>query len=252
MQHAETTDKINYLELSLVNESGKASLSLSLIKSLNEQMTFQKPVSAVIIKGNKENFCTGLDLEKVVKNYSNLKEISAALMGLRELLQKLENATVPIISVVEAPALGGGLGFVAVSDFVLATNNAHFSLPETVMGLIPAVVFPYIVRRIGLSKARLLALSAKPIIAEVACQMGLVDEVGSDAIILLKKQLERLRRVDKNAIHQMKQLINDHFSISTHYYDDAIKKFTQLINSASTQERLERFSQGEAPWESHL
>jgi polyketide biosynthesis enoyl-CoA hydratase PksH len=249
MSQAEKTKVAAYLELSLVNEEGKNSLTLPLIQRLLNLVANPIQANAILITGNKQAFSTGLSIESIANNQLNNDDIKQALVSLSLLFKKIEQVQVPVVALVEGPVLGGGLGFVAVADLVLATPTAHFVLPETIFGLIPAVVFPHIVRRIGLAKARLLALGAYPFSAEVAKYIGLVDEVDTDLTALLKPYLKRFQRVDRHAIGVMKRLIADYFTVSPDYYQQAIHEFSQLLTSTTTQTRIKRFYEGEIPWE---
>ena len=94
------------------------------------------------------------------------------------LLRAIEAAPVVVLAVVDGPALGAGAGIAAAADVVIATPRARFGLPETVMGLVPAMVFPVLARRLGVARARRLALGAAPLTAEEALAQGLADEVG--------------------------------------------------------------------------
>jgi len=249
MSKNEKTIDTSYLELSLINEAGKPSLTPLLIKQLLSIVSKPISASAVIITGSHEAFCTGLDIESLVNKELNKIDIKQTLLYLSELLKKIEQLPLPVIACVEGVVQGGGVGFVSVADLVIATPQAKFSLPETTFGLIPAVVFPFVVRRIGLAKARLLALGAPPFLAQVAQQIGLIDEISDDLSVLLKKFLKRFQCVDQQAIGAMKKLAFEHFTISTDYYEQAINKFNQLLNSETSQTRIRRFYHGETPWQ---
>ena len=115
-------------------------------------------------------------------------------------------ATGPYVTVsnVRGKVNAGGLGFVAASDIALADESAQFSLSELLFGLYPACVLPFLIRRIGFQKAHYLTLMTQPISARQACEWGLVDAYEPLSDALLRRHLQRLRRLSKVAIRRYK------------------------------------------------
>ena len=106
-------------------------------------------------------------------------------------------------------ANGGGVGFVAASDIVLADETAQFGLSELLFGLFPACVLPFLIRRIGFQKAHYLTLMTQPISAQQAQTWGLVDACAKRSDSLLRKHLLRLSRLSKASIRRYKKYIRD-------------------------------------------
>ena len=154
-----------------------------------------------------------------------------------------------MIAAVRGRALGGGLGLAAVADLVIADESARFGLPEALMGLLPAVVFPYVARRIGVAKARALALTATTWDVQEAHRVGLVDERCADLTQGIERVVKRLARADRRALASMKTLVASHFGVSASYTSDAIAAFEARVTSAETHARIARFRDGLAPWE---
>jgi enoyl-CoA hydratase/carnithine racemase len=140
--------------------------------------------------------------------------------------------------------MGGGVGLAAASDLVLASPRASFALPETLMGLIPAMIFPYVARRIGVSHARLLALGSRPLTAAAALEYGMVDEVADDLPALLLRHAKRFAKMDRRAIAEIKTLIAVHFPPPQGYVVEAASRF-----SHQTRARIASFMEGNPPWE---
>src|SRR5215471_8173568 len=154
-------------ELPLVplrNEAGHAVLDGRLLRRL-EELAARATAEPLILGGTGE-FCRGLDLASVLDRPRG--EPARMLRAFADLLEKLTSAPVPIVAVVDGAALGGGAGLAAVADFVVATPRARFALPEMLFGLVPAVVFPYVARRVGYARARRLALSGETLDADEA------------------------------------------------------------------------------------
>ena len=165
------------------------------------------------------------------------------------LLRAIEAAPVVVLAVVDGPALGAGAGIAAAADVVIATPRARFGLPETVMGLVPAMVFPVLARRLGVARARRLALGAAPLTAEEALAQGLADEVDPDAGAAAARVRRRLARQDPDAVAALKQLIARHFATSAAYEAAAADALRARWASAETRKRLQRYADGGAPWD---
>jgi len=165
------------------------------------------------------------------------------------LLRAIEAAPVVVLAVVDGPALGAGAGIAAAADVVIATPRARFGLPETVMGLVPAMVFPVLARRLGVARARRLALGAAPLTAEEALAQGLADEVDPDAEAAAARVRRRLARQDPDAVAALKQLIARHFATSAEYEAAAAGALRARWASAETRKRLQRYADGGAPWD---
>jgi enoyl-CoA hydratase/carnithine racemase len=240
------TPTVAPLRLILRNEYGRPNLTPSLITSLLERLQSAPEAVLITIEGGGDSFCEGLDLELLAEGSDDSCRETVSRYG--ELLAALDQEPRPVIVLVNGPALGGGVGLAAVADLVLATEESRFALPEVLLGLIPAMVFPVLARRVGLQRARLLALSGRTLSAEEALQWGLVDELASDLGASLSRYYRRLARMDRDATRTMKVLANKHFSLSDHYRTDALASFTDLLASHSTRSRLRRVVEGEPAW----
>jgi enoyl-CoA hydratase/carnithine racemase len=164
------------------------------------------------------------------------------------LLSALERDPRPVLALVDGPALGAGAGLAAAADVVIATPRATFGLPETLLGLVPAMVFPPLARRIGFPRARRLALGAEPLSAAEAFRVGLVDEVSDDLEAALARQARRLARMDPHAVATFKALLADHFPLPPAYEEEAAARLGELLARPETQARIRRFLSGHAPW----
>lgn len=164
------------------------------------------------------------------------------------LLSALERDARPVLALVDGPALGAGAGLAAAADVVIATPRASFGLPETLLGLIPAMVFPPLARRIGIPRARRLALGAEPFSAEEALRIGLVDEVNDDLEAALGRHARRLSRMDPHAVATFKALLAEHFPLPPGYEEAAAAQLLDLLGRPETEARVRRFLAGQAPW----
>jgi len=138
-------------------------------------------VRVVTLRGSGGNFCAGADLAWMralveAPPAERLEDCAA----LAELFHALYSLTKPTVALVEGAAFGGAVGLVACCDVAIAESGAKFSASEVRLGLLPAVVGPYVVRAIGARAARAFILTAEPICAGEALRIGLVQRVASD------------------------------------------------------------------------
>jgi len=133
-------------------------------------------VRVVILSGRGTSFCAGADLNwmREIIHYSYNENIQEST-ELAECLEELYALPKPTIARVNGTAIGGGNGFMAACDIIIASREAVFGLSEAKLGLVPAVISPYIVRRIGEARARRYFLTGERIDAARAEEVGLVN-----------------------------------------------------------------------------
>ena len=163
------------------------------LASALDEADFSAACRVIIIEGTAGSFCHGMDISYLIAHpEADVTEEAGVFAGC---LNRLRESTKIVLSVVDGPALGGGVGLVAASDIAIASSRASFGLPETVLGLIPAIILPLIQERMPAQKARLLALSTN-IDAERALSLGLIDHLVADP-----ERLERrVRQVVKHLL----------------------------------------------------
>jgi enoyl-CoA hydratase/carnithine racemase len=214
-------------------------LSWADIDRLAESLRSSTGSRLVVLEGAAGVFCEGGALDDAE---------DARPRRFAALLAALERDPRPVVALVDGPALGAGAGLAAVADVVLASPRAAFGLPETLLGLIPAMVFPALARRIGIPRARRLALGGEPLSAGEAFRIGLVDEVSENPEAALARHARRFARMDPHAVATFKALLADHFPISPAYEEEAAARLRELLARPETQDRIRRFLAGQAPW----
>lgn len=196
----------------------------------------------VVLVGTPECFCRGLDLERAVAG----EEVGADLFA--ALLHELYRREGPVIAQVEGEALGGGAGLASVADVVVASPKATFGLPEALLGLLPATILPYVLRRVGVAAARRLALTGETLDAAEARRLGLVDIVSDTPGRAVEQVLARLARMDPRSLAAIRALTADHFGTPASYTPAARASFGQLLTSVPTAARVRRWVDGAPPW----
>lgn len=236
---------VPYLRLSLQDADGSTAITPRLLDTLLCALDEVNKTRFVLIEGGTGSFCRGLHLEQLI----DVHPMDGVLEQFAHLLDSVAHVPVPVIALVNGESLGGGVGLAAVADLVLASPRASFALPEAIMGLIPAVIFPYVARRIGVPRARLMALGLRPLDAQTALAWGLVDEVASgDLHTTLHAHARRFSYMAPHAIAAMKALVQAHFSMPDDYVQAATSTFYECLASPETRQRLQRFIEGEIPW----
>ena len=133
---------------------------------------------AVVLAGNGPSFCAGADVTWMRASLGLSKEQNEQdAMVMAEMFDAIDRCPAPVIARVHGAALGGGMGLCAVSDLVLAESGARFGFTETRLGILPAVISPFVIAKIGESHARALFPSGKRFDAVRAQRIGLVHEV---------------------------------------------------------------------------
>jgi methylglutaconyl-CoA hydratase len=165
----------------------------------------------LILTGNGTTFSAGADLNWMrdmakADQHTNYEDA----MALARCLRRLNNLPLPTIARVNGSAYGGGVGLLSCCDIAVAVDTAKFTLSEVKLGLVPAVISPYVIAAIGPRQARRYFLSAEIIEASRALQIGLIHESVSAAD--LDTQIDRivhwLGKAAPNAAKEAKQLIH--------------------------------------------
>ena len=132
----------------------------------------------LVLTGQGKAFCAGADLGWMGKMRAySYEENLADSLELARMMRLLFDLPIPTVAAVNGAAIGGGNGLVAACDIAVASSDAVFSLSEVRLGLVPACIGPYVIRKIGESAARALFLTGRRISATEAARVGLVSEV---------------------------------------------------------------------------
>ena len=178
--------------LSEIDEHGRATITFNrpeihnafddtLVNALSEELNRLErdtSVRVVMLAARGKSFSSGADLNwmRRMANYSFEENLTDAT-ALAEMMKTLANLSKPTIALVQGAAIGGGVGLVACCDIALATEDASFCLSEVKLGLIPAIISPYVAAAIGSRATRRYFLTAERFNAIEAHRLGLVHEV---------------------------------------------------------------------------
>ena len=219
-----------------------------------------KAVRAVVLRGAGGNFCAGGD----IKDMAGLRMQPApeipggpddpAAVANRKfgtMLSVIETAPQAVVAVVEGAVMGGGFGLACVADVTLSKADAKFRLPETSLGIPPAQIAPFIVRRIGLTQARRLAVTGGRLDGHQAKAIGLVHEVCETDEALdtaLASTLADIRRCAPGAVAVTKDLVISSLSENIEVLlDRGARDFAKAIRGPEGQEGTMAFVEKRTP-----
>jgi len=236
-----------------VHNAFDAALVLRLTELLME-LKARPEVRVLVITGAGRSFSAGADINWMRSmTASGEEENFEDAMHLADLMSLLNSLPLPTIARVNGHAYGGGVGLIACCDIALASNEARFALSEVRLGIVPAVISPYVVAAVGERNARRLFLSGEAMNAKLARRVGLVHEIAKPNKLddALEDQLGMLLKGGPNALRESKELV---FTVQGGgiSVDNALKRRTaqiiaQLRVSAEGQEGLAAFLEKRAP-----
>ncbi|MCU1244277.1 MAG: pksH 2 [Acidobacteria bacterium] len=226
-------------------------ISNQLVAEFHEVLRIcEEAATVVVLSGSAEVFCFGADFKSIAGGSSTASEQDDLPGPLYDLWLRMATGPYVTISHVRGKANAGGVGFVAASDIVLADESAQFSLSELLFGLYPACVLPFLIRRIGFQKAHYLTLMAQPISAKQAFEWGLVDAVEPSSEALLRKHLQRLRRLSKVAIRRYKTYMSRIVMPLQELKSPAVAANREVFSDPAILQAITRYvEQGVFPWE---
>ena len=175
-----------------------------------ESVTADGPGRVAVLSGAGKMFCAGADLAWMSKMvaYSHEENVRDA-RAMARMFEALDRLPIPLIGRVHGAALGGGVGLAAVCDIVVAAEDAAFAFTEVKLGILPAVISPYALGKIGRSAARELFLTGARFSAERAREIGLVHALGQEGELdrIVAKYVTDLLTSGPQAVAAAKRLI---------------------------------------------
>jgi methylglutaconyl-CoA hydratase len=238
--------------IALARPERKNAFDADLIAELTAAVRDIRPaIRAVVLQGEGDTFCAGADVEwmRGMADYSlddNIAD-SKALAGMFRALYDLE---MPLVARVQGAAIGGGAGLVAIADIAVASTEASFAFTETRLGILPAVVSPYVVRKIGPARATALFVTGSRIDAKRAHEIGLVERLvePSDLDAAVGRVLDAILSGGPKAVNAAKRLVRE---IEGRRIDEVadltVKRIAEIRVSREGQEGLRAFLERRDP-----
>ena len=218
------------LTISLNRPEKRNSLNIQLITELQqafEEAIKSDKVDCIILTGTGTSFCAGADLAYLRSLQGKTKEEHLDdSHHLLEMYKTIYYCPLPVIALVNGPAIGGGCGLVNICDFAIAAENAIFAYPEVRIGFTPAIVSVFLVKSVGYQYARELLLTGRVINAKEAQKIGLVTRSVNSADLLSEgmKLAEELLSNSPQSMRMTKEFLK--------YVNDS-EEFDVLLESSA-------------------
>ncbi|MDH1010334.1 isohexenylglutaconyl-CoA hydratase [Pseudomonas nicosulfuronedens] len=243
------------LHVTLNRPDSRNAMSLAMVGELRAVLATvrdDRAVRAIVLRGAGGHFCAGGDIKDMAGARAAGPDAYAALnRAFGGLLEEAQAQPQVVVAVLEGAVLGGGFGLACISDIALAAADAQFGLPETSLGILPAQIAPFVVKRIGLTQARRLALTAARFDGREALRLGLAHACADSAESLgeqLAQALDQVRRCAPGANAATKALL---LATETEtlgpLLDDAARQFAAAVTGAEGAEGTMAFVQKRKP-----
>lgn len=231
------------LRITLARPETRNAFDAALIAELSEAFVDVGTSRAVVLAGDGPSFSAGADIEWMRASAELDVEANVAdANALRRMFEAIDSCPAPVLTVVQGHALGGGIGLVACSDVAIAEPRAVFAFSEVKLGIIPAVISPFALRKIGESAARRYFVTGERFDAGTALRLGLVHEVTDDLASALERLLGELRSAGPRAARHAKRLV-----LERPDGRDTARRIAERRVSAEGQEGLRAFLERRPP-----
>jgi methylglutaconyl-CoA hydratase len=197
------------LRITLARPERHNAFDAALIADLTEAFADVGDARAVVLAGDGETFCAGADIEwqRSAVDLTYEENVEDALK-LYRMCETIDRCPAPVVARIQGYALGGGSGLAACSDIAVAAGDATFGFTEVKLGIVPAVISPFVLPKIG-QHARRYFLTGERFDAHTARRIGLVDEVADHLDGVVQRIVDELLSSGPNAVREAKQLIRE-------------------------------------------
>jgi len=198
------------LRITLARPDRRNAFDAALIAELAEAFVDVGRARVVLLAGEGPSFCAGADVDWMRASAGlSFDENVADANALRRMLEAIDGCPAPVVARVQGHALGGGAGLVAVADVAIAEPGTVFAFSEVKLGIIPAVISPFVLAKIGAGAARRYFVSGERFHADTALRIGLVSEVADDLDVAVGRALGELLSAGPHAARWAKRLVRE-------------------------------------------
>jgi len=231
------------LRLTLDRPEKRNALDPKLIDGLTRAFAEVGDARAIVLRGAGPSFCAGADLEWMRASIDLTPEDNIAdARRLDALMSAIDDCPAPVVAGVQGHAIGGGCGLLVCCDVVVAARDARFGLGEVKLGLVPAVISPYVLARVGQSAARHLFVTGERFDAETALRIGLVHRLVDDLGSGVEAVVAHLLAAGPEAARLAKRLARGGLSA-----EESVQLLAQLRAGDEAQEGLRAFLERRPP-----
>jgi methylglutaconyl-CoA hydratase len=215
----------------------------ALIAELAAAFSDVGPARVVLLSGDGQSFSAGADVEWMRSSVElTYDENIADALRLRAMLETIDGCPAPVVARVQGHALGGGCGLVACCDIVVAEPPAEFAFSEVKLGIVPAVISPFAIGKIGPGAARRYFVTGERFTAETALRIGLVHELADDLDGAVERVVAELLSAGPEAARAAKELARRPASAG-----ETARLIAERRTSAEGQEGLRAFLEKRPP-----
>ena len=198
------------LRVTLARPGSRNAFDAALIAELREAFSDVGDARAVVLAGEGESFCAGADVEWMRSSAElSYEENVQDARRLRLMLETINECPAPVVVRVHGHALGGGAGLVACADIAIAAEETEFAFSEVKLGIVPSVISPFALAKIGPGAARRYFVTGERFDAETAFRIGLVHEVAEDPDPVVERLVDELLSAGPEAARHAKRLVLD-------------------------------------------
>ena len=224
------------LRVTLARPERRNAFDAALIAELTEAFSNVGDVRAVVLTGEGQAFSAGADIEWQRSSIDlSFEENVEDAHRLYRMCETIDRCPAPVVARIQGYALGGGSGLAACADIAVAAPDAIFGFSEVKLGIIPAVISPFVLPKIG-QHARRYFLTGERFDAQTALRIGLVHEVANDLDQAVARIVNELLTSGPNAVREAKRLIREHPQ-----GEETAQIAARMRTSEEGQERLRAF-----------
>jgi len=198
------------LRVTLARPERRNAFDAALISELAEAFVDVGRARAVVLAGDGPSFSAGADVDWMRGSVDlPYDENVADALALRRMLEAIDSCPAPVVARIQGHALGGGCGLVACADIAVAAEDAVFAFSEVKLGIVPAVISPFALAKIGPSAARRYFVTGERFDAETALRVGLVHEVAAELDGAVERVVGELLSAGPRAARAAKRLVTE-------------------------------------------
>jgi enoyl-CoA hydratase/carnithine racemase len=198
------------LRITLTRPERRNAFDAELIRELGQAFVDVGKARAVVLAGEGASFCAGADVDWMRASVGlSFDENVADANAMRQMFEAIDNCPAPVVARVQGHALGGGAGLVAAADIAISARDATYAFSEVKLGIIPAVISPFALAKIGAGHARRYFVTGERFDAETALRIGLVSEVADDLDAAVDHVIGELLSAGQLAARWAKRLVRE-------------------------------------------
>jgi methylglutaconyl-CoA hydratase len=232
------------LRVTMSRPERRNAFDASLIAELTNAFADVGDARAVVLAGEGPSFSAGADVDWMRSSIElSFEDNVADALRLRAMLETIDGCPAPVVARVQGHALGGGCGLVACADNVIAAPDAMFAFSEVKLGIVPAVISPFALAKIGPGAARRYFVSGERFDAQTALRIGLVHEIADDLDAAVERAVAELLTAGPEAARAAKDLARDALSA-----EETARRIADRRTSDEGQEGLRAFLEKRPPF----